>query len=115
MSSPVIRRFVGMLELLNRGRFVEKLDAHLEEAIQTLEALPNEKGSATINIAITLAYESGNIEVKPSVKSKLPEERAFSGTPFWTHEGGLSVQHPSQIDMFAGPSAVRDRGERDAG
>jgi hypothetical protein len=115
MSDPTIRRFVAMLELLNRGRFVEKLDDHLEEAIRTLEALPNEKGSATINISITFAYESGNVEIKPSVKSKLPEEKAFSGTPMWTHEGGLSVQHPSQIDMFAGPSAVGKRGERDAG
>ena len=43
------------------------------------------------------------------VKSKLPEDKAFSETPFWTLDGGLSVQHPSQTDMFAGP---RDAAER---
>ncbi|VTZ24052.1 hypothetical protein MPC1_16100002 [Methylocella tundrae] len=58
-------------------------------------------------------YDSGRLEIKPSIKSKLPEEKAFSGTPFWTHEGALSVQHPSQIDMFAGPR-VTER-DRDAG
>jgi len=113
MSSPVIRRFVGMLELLNRGRFIEKCDEHLQEAIRALDALPNEKGSVTMTVGITLTYESGRLEIKPSIKSKLPEEKAFSGTPFWTHDGALSVQHPSQIDMFAGPRDARDR-DRDA-
>jgi hypothetical protein len=103
MSSPVIRRFVGMLELLSRGRFVEKCDAHLEEAIRTLETLPDESGRASIVVTINFAYEGGRIEIKPSVKSKLPEEKGFSGTPFWTHEGALSIQHPSQHDMFEGP------------
>jgi len=98
-----------MIGLLNRGRFEEKLDEHLNTSIQTLEALPGEKGTATITLTITLNYESGRLDVKPAVKSKLPEEKAFSGTPFWSYEGGLSVQHPSQIDMFAGP---RDAAER---
>jgi hypothetical protein len=110
MTSPVIRRFASMLELLNRGRFVEKCDNHLAEAIEALEALPAEKGTVTISLSFSLVYEGGRLEIKPAIKSKLPEEKAFSGTPFWTHEGALSVQHPSQIDMFAGPRAAdRDR------
>jgi hypothetical protein len=112
MSSPLIRRFVGLLELLNRGRFIEKCDEHLEEALRCLEALPNEKGNVTITVTLQIAFNTGQIDIKPAIKSKLPEEKAFSGTPFWTHEGALSVQHPSQIDLFAGP---RDARERDAG
>ncbi len=110
MSSPLIRRFVGMLELLNRGRFIEKCDDHLEEALNVLGALPSEKGTVTITITLQIAFDSGRVEIKPAIKSKLPEEKAFSGTPFWTHEGALSVQHPSQIDLFAGPREARERG-----
>lgn len=110
MAIRTIRRFTDVLGLLSRGKFAEKCDEHFEEAIRALEALPTEKGSATINLAITLNFDSGRLDIKPSIKSKLPEEKAFSGTPFWTHEGGVSTQHPSQADMF-GP---RDAGERES-
>jgi hypothetical protein len=115
VSNPVIRRFVGMLELLSRGRFVEKCDTHLEEAIRTLEALPDESGRAALTLTINIAYESGRIEIKPTIKSKLPEEKGFSGTPFWSVDGALSIQHPSQSDMFAGPRDTAKDRERDAG
>ncbi len=108
MSPRPIRRFSEMLGLLSRGRFEEKCDEHLTHAIETLEALPGEKGAATLTVTITLNFESGRLDVKPAVKSKLPEDKGFSGTPFWTYEGGLSVQHPSQIDMF-GPRAAEPR------
>lgn len=107
--SRTIRSFVEMLGLLSRGRFCERLDEELTEAIAALEALPNEKGSATISVDISLHFQNGRLDIKPKVKAKLPEAAAFTDTPFWTFEGGLSVQHPSQIDMFGGP---RDAGER---
>ncbi len=114
MAIRTIRKFDETLGLLNRGRFAEKCDEHLTHALETLEALPGEKGTATITVTLTVTYDSGRVDLKPSVKSKLPEEKAFSGTPFWVHEGGLSTQHPSQHDMF-GPRALSEReDERDA-
>lgn len=100
MSNRPIRRFVDMLGLLNRGRFVEKLDDKLAEAMTELENVPGEKGSATITLTITINSEGGRIDIKPNVKSKLPEEKGFNSTPFWAVDGALSVQHPSQTDMF---------------
>lgn len=112
MSSPLVRRFVGMLELLNRGRFVEKCDEGLAKTLETLAALPGEKGKAAITVTIDVAYDSGRLDIRPAVKVKLPEDKAFAGTPFWEHEGALSIQHPSQIDMFSSPRDVTR--ERDA-
>jgi hypothetical protein len=109
MSARTIRSFVEMLGLLSRGRFAERLDEELTEAIQHLEALPEEKGSATITVEVTLNFQSGRLDIRPKVKAKLPEAKAFTDTPFWTHEGGLSVQHPNQIDMFGGPRDAADR------
>lgn len=108
MSIRTLRRLTDILGLLSKGRFSEKCDEHFEEAMKTLEALPNEKGTATITLTLTLLYESGRIDIKPAIKSKLPEEKAFSSTPFWAHEGGVSTQHPSQADMF-GPREASER------
>lgn len=110
MSTKPIRSFTDLVGVLNRGRFSEKCDEHLSKAMETLDGLPDAKGTATITVTLTVAYQEGRVDVKPSVKSKLPEEKSFGATPFWSMEGGFSVQHPSQSDMFAGPrSADRDR------
>lgn len=116
MSPRPIRRFSEMLELLSRGKFTEKCDEHLNKAIETLEAMPDQKGVATLTLTITLNYQEGRLDAKPAVKSKLPDEKGFGGTPFWTVDGALSVQHPSQFDMFRGPQdADERRRDRDAG
>lgn len=113
MTRP-IHRLNDLLPVLNRGRFVEKCDEHLTHMLETLEGLPDQQGKATLTVTITVAFQEGRIEVTPSVKSKLPEEKGFSGTPFWCVEGGFSVQHPSQADMFGGPrDATQRQRERD--
>ena len=107
MSTRPIRTFLELLPVLSRGRFIDKCNDHLTHALEHLEALPDEKGgTATITLTLTVAYQDGRIEVKPAIKSKLPEEKGFAGTPFWSVDGGFSVQHPSQADMFGGPRAA---------
>lgn len=102
MSQPTIRRFTDMLGLLDRGRFAQARDEALAEALTTLEELPSEQGKATITVQVAIAYQNGRLDLTPSVKSKLPEGKGFGATPFWAYEGALSIQHPSQLDMFGG-------------
>ncbi|CAH1671848.1 hypothetical protein [Chelatococcus asaccharovorans] len=109
MSVRTIRRLDETLGLLNRGKFAETCDEHLTKAVETLEALPSEKGTATITVTLTITYESGRLDLKPTVKSKLPEDKAFAATPFWAVDGGLSVSHPSQHDMFPRDATERER------
>lgn len=113
MSTRPIRSVTEILGLLSRGRFAERLDEELEKCIAALENLPEEKGSASIEITLALNFQNGRLDIRPKVNGKLPKEKAFSDTPFWTLDGALSVQHPSQIDMFAGPREAGDRRERD--
>lgn len=103
MTTKTIRSLLDVFPILSRGRFVEKCNEHLAHAIETLEALPTEKGTATIDIKLAINCDSGRVDILPSIKSKLPEEKGFAPTALWIYEGGLSVQHPSQFDMFAGP------------
>lgn len=109
MSGRPIRSMTEIIGLLSRGRFSERLDEELEKCISALGNLPDEKGSAEIAITLKLNFQSGRLDIRPDVKGKLPKEKAFADTPFWTLDGALSVQHPSQIDMFSG---LRDAGER---
>ncbi len=113
-SKLIVRRFSAMLDMLCRGRFVEKCDEHLEDALRALEAQPEGKGIVTLTVTIRIAADSGRVEITPAIKSKLPEEKSFAGTPFWTKDGGLSVQHPSQFDMFSGPQRADNGIDKDA-
>jgi hypothetical protein len=106
---PTIRNFDVMLKSLERGKFAKKCDEVLSEVISTLEALPNEKGKAKITLEIEFSYQSGLLNISPSVKPKLPEGDRFGATPFWIDDGALSVEHPNQRDMFAGPRVATDR------
>ena len=104
MTVRPIRKFTEMLGLLDRGEFDAKCDEHLAAALQTLDALPRGSGKATITLTIAIAYDSGRLDIHPIIKSKLPEEAGFGRTPFWSYDGALSTQHPSQIDLFAAPA-----------
>lgn len=111
--SRVMRSFREMLGLLSRGDFSAKLDEELANAVEALEAMPADKGKAEITIKVVLNYELGRIDVDPSVKVKLPETAKFMRTPFWTHDGALSIEHPNQIDMFSARAVTTDRHDED--
>jgi hypothetical protein len=108
MTARPIRRFTELVGLLDRGEFERKCDEALGAALQTLEALPKEQGTAKIIVELTIAFDSGRVDVQPVLKSKLPEGQAFGRTPLWVHDGALSTQHPNQLDIF-----VRDAGAKE--
>lgn len=109
--SRVIRSYREMLGLLSRGDFSRRLDEELTSVIDALESLPGDSGKAKITVDVEFIFELGRIDIKPTFKTKLPETAKFMKTPFWAIEGALSVEHPSQIDMFTAARPVR--GARD--
>lgn len=109
MSKHIIHSLFQALGLSNKGRFQEKVDAELRAVIQALEEHPEEKAKGSLTLTIDFVKLGDRIDMKPQVKAKLPDEKGFTSTPFWIVEGGLSVQHPSQVDMFGGPSEVGER------
>lgn len=100
MTNRPIRRFSELLGLLDGGKFESACDLALTEALGSLEEMPKDKGKATITITLEVDYDGGRVDVHPVLKSKLPEGQAFGRTPLWVHDGALSTQHPSQINMF---------------
>lgn len=104
----IIRKIFQTLGLLNRGHFEEKCDAELARLLEAVEQHPEEKVSGTLTITLTVTKLGDRLDLSPKVDVKLPKEKPFSGTTFWPLEGGLSVEHPSQADMFA-PREARAR------
>jgi hypothetical protein len=105
-NARVIREFATVLNLLSRGRFVEKIDEKLAEAMTALNAHPDDKAKASVTLTFEFTRVQERVGIKPSIKLKLPEEKGFAETVMFAVEDGLSLQHPSQIDMFSGPRGV---------
>jgi hypothetical protein len=106
MTKP-LRRFLDLLPLLNRGQFVDRLDDEVRAALDALAG--EDKATAVLTIKLTFQKLGDRIDIRPAVSAKLPEPEALSATPFWPLGDALSVQHPSQADMFAGPRTIPDR------
>lgn len=113
MSVRVIRRFLETLGLLGRGKLEEKLNEEQARILTVLEEHPDEKVEGELILKVKFTKLGDRIDCKPTVETKLPKDKGFQGTTFWPLESGLSVQHPSQADMFAGPRAATRDGERD--
>lgn len=107
----IIVRFLETVGLLGRGKLEDKLNSEQARILEALEQHPEDKVEGELVLKVKYVKLGDRIDVRPSVDAKLPKEKAFTSTTFWPLENGLSVQHPSQIDMF-GPRAVRE-GERD--
>ena len=104
----IIRKIVEAVGLMHRGRFEEKCDAEFGRLLEALEQHPEDKASGTLTITITVTKLGDRLDLTPKVEAKLPKDKPFSGATFWPLEGGLSVEHPSQADMF-GPRETRRR------
>lgn len=109
MSERVIRGFLQAVGLLSRGKLEKRLNEELARVIETLEQHPEEKAQASLTLEVEFTKLADRIDLKPVVKVKLPKEKGFPATTFWPVGNALSVEHPSQTDMFAGP---RPAGER---
>ena len=108
----IVRTYADLVGFLARGRFAERCNSHLEDALAALEQQPDGNGTVTLTVTMTIKCQDGRLDVAGTVKSKLPEEKGFPATPFWLVDGGFSVQHPSQADMF-GPREVEPTRSRD--
>lgn len=103
----IIRDFRTLTELVARGRLTEKLDAQLVELLEALDRASDEKAKGSLTLTLTLQRVGDKTDISGAVKTVLPPNKPLPATTLFVVEGGLSLQHPSQTDMFSGP---RDAG-----
>jgi hypothetical protein len=110
----LIDSYPEIMSVFGREDVNGKLNEYLREALEALEDAPGDKAKATVTLEMNFTRDGDKISIVPSVKSKLPPAPGFRGTTCWLVDGKISVQHPSQLDMFTGPREVAPR-TRDAG
>lgn len=101
----LIRNFLQLAGLMHRGKVEQKLNSELARLINAVEEHPDEKASGQVGIFLTVTKLGDRYDIKPSVQTKLPKEKDFTGSTFWVIDGALSLEHPDQADMF-NPRAV---------
>ena len=103
--------FLQTTALLNRGRFVERVNAEVSKLLESLEGMPDATGAGSLTLAFKFQSIGGEIKLSATVKSSLPQLPALSPTTFWLIDGELSVDHPTQRDLFEGPRVAVARAE----
>lgn len=109
MGERVIRDFGKIVALIARGRLLEKLDDEVAELLDQLEATGEDKAKGSLTLTIEFQRLADRTDVSGKITVKPPAEKALPATTLFNVEGGLSVQHPGQMEMFGGPRAVADR------
>ena len=109
MSAKPIRDLLEYLKIIHRGRFAERCADHLETAIREVESSSDDTAKATITISFAIQKVGEKIDMTANVASKLPPEKPFKSDTAWFVDGAISLQHPSQHDMFAGPRGLDER------
>lgn len=109
MTQRPLNRLNDILPMLARGRFVERCDEHLARAFEEMSTHPDGAAKASVTITLALAYDGERVEVTPRVQSKLPDEKGFKASTFFAVKGGVSTQHPNQMDMFPRAVGADDR------
>lgn len=105
-DARLVRRFSEVVSLIDRGKLETACNEAMREALTALSERPDQKGKATIKLELEVSLQGELTQIKPKLTVKLPEGGAFAPLVVWQHEGALSLQHPSQIDMFGGPRPV---------
>ena len=105
--TPVIRDFKTLVEYYERGALSARLNDNLLDLIEALDANFDEKCNGSLTLTLKVQRIGDRKEVLATVKMALPPDKPLPSANFFGVEGGLSLEHPSQNDMFSTPREVR--------
>ena len=96
-----IKDFSRVISELEQGQFNADCSQQLEKALQALRERCDMDGvksaSASIDVKLKIIFESGNIEVRAEVNSKLPA-KPRNRSIFWLAKDGkgICLENPAQ-------------------
>lgn len=89
--------FLELIQSFRRGELLRVGDAELAKV---MEAMTETGGDGCITIKIPLKFnKAGQVEVTPSITSKIPQRAMGTGIYFADDEGHLSRRDPNQLDI----------------
>lgn len=89
--------FLELMQSFRRGEMLRVADAELEKVMQ---AMTDTGGDGCLTIKIPLKFnKAGQVEVTPSITSKIPQRAMGTGIYFADDDGRLSRRDPNQLDI----------------
>lgn len=97
-----IRDPLMIIGTLERGDVTAALESEISDTLQILYDAAGPKGKVKGSVTLTLNFEvqGQSCSVEAGVASKTPKQKRATTMFFVTPEGGLTQEHPTQINMF---------------
>lgn len=103
MSVREFSQATEILALLERGDLAADLSVEIRKVISDLQERAGQKGKASghVTLRLDMTIEDGvKLEVRGKIETKTPPIPRRASWLFATPNGTVSVEHPSQRDMF---------------
>ena len=92
-------KYANIIEQLQYGSLAEEIDQKLSELIKACESTQRQ-GEITVTFKLKPGKgNSGQMEITPAVKAKVPEVERGSAIMFITPAGDLTQQDPRQKEL----------------
>lgn len=85
---------------LERGELSKDLSTEFQKVLAAL--VENDGGNGSITLKLKIQAKGEMVSIKAKLDSTTPQRERRTSTFFVTGDGRLSLQHPAQVDMFAG-------------
>lgn len=100
----------AFVDYLEEGQFSTDLMTKIEELLAVMAEKADEtksrKATGSIQISLKFDQEDNRVHIAADIKDKPPQLTRRNSMLFVTEEHELSLQHPTQHDMFDGPRDV---------
>lgn len=112
-----IRDAQTIIGTLESGEVAAELGRQITDALAKLKEIagdrPKVKAKGEVALKLKLEVESGTATITAEIAQKLPKPVRGSSF-FWVlDDGALSLEHPQQMSMFAGPAVIDRRRAED--
>jgi hypothetical protein len=97
MILKTLDEIIGHME---RGDFAKDAAVAFQEVLTALHEQDGGSGAVTLKFKFKAKGEMTSIVT--SIDTTIPKRERKTSTAFITGDGRLSLQHPDQVDMFAG-------------
>lgn len=104
----VIRQATEILGVIERGDAAHEMTLEIERVLKALQDAsgPKQKAKGSVTLKLEFEVEGSFLQIKADIASKVPKIKRGSTAYFLTQDGQITLEHPSQTEMFSGPRSM---------
>lgn len=106
----IIRDATQIVGLIDDGDLAQELSDELRKAVAAVKEAAGRKGKAkaAITLKVDIECEAGVLTLSGDVAAKLPKRKRGASMYWALDDGGISTEHPQQMNMFPRDVSTRD-------